>query len=75
MTRALAQPSLALLTTSSRLPVIAVVALRFAGAVTQWDQLRRTRRALSTLDDHMLRDIGLTAKQARRESKRHFWQS
>ncbi|GHF56554.1 DUF1127 domain-containing protein [Seohaeicola zhoushanensis] len=74
MTRLLTQPSLALLAASPRLPVIAMVALRFAGAVTQWDQRSRTRRALSSLDDHMLRDIGVTHAQARKEAKRPFWQ-
>ncbi|MCB1341335.1 MAG: DUF1127 domain-containing protein [Pseudooceanicola sp.] len=75
MTRLISQPSLALLAASPRLPVLAVVALRFAGAVTQWDQRQRSRRALAGLDDHMLKDVGLTHAQARKEAKRPFWLS
>lgn len=74
MTRASASHSLAMLAASPRLPVLALVALRFAGAVTKWDQRHRTRHALAELDDHLLRDIGLTYAQARKESAKRFWQ-
>lgn len=35
--------------------------------------LRRSRRRLTDLDAHMLRDIGLTAEQARGEAELPFW--
>lgn len=75
MTRASTSHSLALLAANPRLPVLAMVALRFAGVVTQWDQRRRTRHVLGTLDDRMLRDIGVTRSQARKEARLPFWRS
>ena len=35
--------------------------------------LIRSRKALSDLDDHLLRDIGVTEEEARREAKRPVW--
>ncbi|MFN6924491.1 MAG: DUF1127 domain-containing protein [Tabrizicola sp.] len=35
--------------------------------------LARSRQALSRLDDHLLRDIGLTRDQAEAESRRRAW--
>ncbi len=35
--------------------------------------LARSRRALSRLDDHLLRDIGLTRDEAVSESERPAW--
>ena len=43
----------------------------------RWLRLRRrlaTRQALLQLDAHLLDDIGLSAKQAREEATRPFWQ-
>jgi uncharacterized protein YjiS (DUF1127 family) len=34
---------------------------------------RRQRQQLRQLDDHQLRDIGLTREQAEREADRPFW--
>jgi uncharacterized protein YjiS (DUF1127 family) len=36
-------------------------------------RLARQRRALAALDDHQLRDIGLTPEDARQEAERQFW--
>lgn len=36
-------------------------------------EIRRERKALSTLTDAQLADIGLTAAQARREAERAIW--
>jgi uncharacterized protein YjiS (DUF1127 family) len=33
----------------------------------------RERRALSRLDEHLLRDVGLTRDAARREANRDAW--
>ena len=49
---------------------------RLAGAarvVRFWLARSRQRRALATLDDHLLRDIGLTRDAARRECAQPFW--
>ena len=75
MTRTLHTPSLTLLNASPRLPLIAAMAVRFAAAVTVWEQRRRSRVNLSTLDDRLLQDVGLTRLQADRECRRTFWQS
>lgn len=34
----------------------------------------RQRYRLAELDDHLLRDIGITTRQAREESEKPFWQ-
>ena len=39
------------------------------GRIALW----RSRRALLSLDDHMLDDIGLTADEARAEARRPVW--
>jgi uncharacterized protein YjiS (DUF1127 family) len=44
-----------------------------AALVARWLHRGRSRRALASLDDHLLRDIGLTATEARRESEKPFW--
>ncbi|MBD9483117.1 DUF1127 domain-containing protein [Pseudomonas sp. PDM14] len=51
--------------------------LRAADIAGRWRVLLRrlhTRRALLQLDADQLRDIGLTAEQAREEAQRPFWQ-
>lgn len=63
-----------LLPQSTRLPLIAVLAVRFAYLVTQWDRNARGRNDLKSLDDHLLEDIGLTRFQADKEADRPFWQ-
>jgi uncharacterized protein YjiS (DUF1127 family) len=55
------------------LPVVALIAVKFAVCVTQWGIRRRTRRALKTLEPWQLRDVGLTPEQADKESARAFW--
>jgi uncharacterized protein YjiS (DUF1127 family) len=39
----------------------------------RWQELARERRALAAMDDHMLKDIGLSRADARREAGRPFW--
>jgi uncharacterized protein YjiS (DUF1127 family) len=39
----------------------------------RWHELARQRRALLTLSDHMLKDIGVTRTEAEREARRPFW--
>ena len=49
-----------------------------AAAVTRllhWHELARQRRALLTLDDRMLKDIGVTRAEAEREAGRPFWRA
>jgi uncharacterized protein YjiS (DUF1127 family) len=42
-------------------------------AVWLWMERSRQRRTLAELDDRLLRDIGLTRDQARRECANPFW--
>ncbi|MFO1036635.1 MAG: DUF1127 domain-containing protein [Geminicoccaceae bacterium] len=39
-----------------------------------WHERRRQRRALLSLDDHMLKDLGLTRADAWREGRKPFWE-
>lgn len=36
-------------------------------------QLMRSRRALAALEDHLLRDVGLSRQDAQNEAKRPLW--
>lgn len=64
------RPSSAL---SRPLPNLASVFKAAVQTVARWEQRRRSRRALATLDAHMLRDIGLTPGVAARETEKPFW--
>jgi uncharacterized protein YjiS (DUF1127 family) len=49
---------------------------RFAAAcslLAAWIERTRQRSALTSLEDHMLRDIGITRADAARESRKPFW--
>jgi uncharacterized protein YjiS (DUF1127 family) len=41
--------------------------------IAAWIERSRQRKALATLDDQMLRDIGITRVEAARESDKPFW--
>jgi uncharacterized protein YjiS (DUF1127 family) len=56
--------------------IVRQLASRADRAITtllRWQELARERRALMRLDDHMLKDIGITRADAQRESERPFW--
>jgi uncharacterized protein YjiS (DUF1127 family) len=38
-----------------------------------WQEVARQRRSLLTLNEHMLKDIGITRADALREASRPFW--
>jgi uncharacterized protein YjiS (DUF1127 family) len=42
-------------------------------AMAAWIERRRQLQALTELDDHLLKDVGLSRQQARREAARPFW--
>ena len=42
-------------------------------AIGMWLERSRQRMALAELDDRLLRDIGVTSAQARREAAKPFW--
>ena len=41
--------------------------------VASWIERTRQRDALAALDDHSLRDIGITRVEAEREARKPFW--
>ena len=41
--------------------------------VARWIERARQRRALASLSDHELRDIGITRAEALRETEKPFW--
>ena len=48
----------------------------FAGTprcVAVWVRVRRQRRHLMDLDDHILNDIGISRTEAAREARKPFW--
>jgi uncharacterized protein YjiS (DUF1127 family) len=54
-------------------PFAAALARKAIATLLSWGDRRRQRRALAELDDHLLRDIGLTRHQARVEALRPLW--
>ena len=52
----------------------AAVALKVVVAIAKWEAHARTRTHLKHLDDHLLRDIGVTRDAANTEAARSFWQ-
>lgn len=56
------------------LPPVAAVLFRVAAVVAAWEERHRTRKALNRLDDHLLRDIGLSAGHREAECGKGFWQ-
>ena len=46
-----------------------------AALVREWLRRSRTRSEITELDDHLLRDIGLTRFDAAVESRKLFWQA
>ena len=40
-----------------------------------WQERARERNRLAALDDHMLRDMGISRSEVDFESRKHFWES
>ena len=55
---------------SNRHPGIAALLCR---TLIAWGDRRRQRLDLAELDDHLLRDIGVTRQEACRECAKWFW--
>ena len=47
--------------------------VHFAKTLSLWIYRSCERRALRDLDDHLLRDLGMTRERARLEGERPFW--
>ncbi|MEL6266942.1 MAG: DUF1127 domain-containing protein [Pseudomonadota bacterium] len=50
-----------------------VTLARLATMIVVWQQRMRARRRLAEMNDHALRDIGLTRDQAWEEAAKPFW--
>ena len=58
---------------ASRKPGFAVRIGVLLDTVAKWQERRRQRLALATLDDHMLRDIGISSADVHAEVTLPFW--
>jgi len=56
-------------------PVVGGPHAGFVALLRQWWLRSRTRDEIAELDEHLLRDIGLTRFDAMVESRKHFWQA
>jgi uncharacterized protein YjiS (DUF1127 family) len=54
--------------------VVAALAVHGAVKVIVWQERSRERRRLATLDDFMLRDIGISRSDVAHEVNKPFWQ-
>jgi uncharacterized protein YjiS (DUF1127 family) len=59
--------------TSKRVTAFFAAIGRVPHTVRVWSERAASRRALATLNDHLLRDIGLTHGDVERELMKPFW--
>lgn len=71
---ALTAPSLSL-SSAQALPPLSRIALGLARKLLTWETRRHGRRALTRLDPHLLRDIGLGPEAALAEAGKPFWRA
>ena len=57
------------------LPSPAGVLVRVAAVLTAWERRARERRTLAEMPEHMLKDLGISRVDARREADKPFWRS
>ncbi|ABC32778.1 uncharacterized conserved small protein [Hahella chejuensis KCTC 2396] len=48
---------------------------RLRSLTQQWRKQARTRRELANLNDHLLKDLGITEGDRRQEASKPFWRS
>jgi len=53
--------------------IVGGAAKRVIDVVLAWQQRARERHALATIDEHGLRDLGLSRADVMRESDKPFW--
>ena len=49
--------------------------LRISDGLQLWQERRRQRRALGSVSDHMLKDMGLSHSEVGREIGKRFWEA
>jgi len=52
---------------------VSAAALRLVVLLVKWEDRRQTRKGLKRLDDHLLKDVGISKAQARRELSARPW--
>ncbi len=57
------------------LPSPASVLVRLASVIVAWERRARERRALAEMPEYMLKDLGISRVDARREAEKPFWRS
>ncbi len=55
--------------------ILSGAVIRVVCALLTWQERANQRRNLASLDDRMLRDIGIDRAAARREAEKPFWQA
>jgi uncharacterized protein YjiS (DUF1127 family) len=59
-------------------PAVGRMVLTYLGAaattINLFTERARQRRALAGLDEHLMRDIGVSRSMVAREVRKHFWQ-
>jgi uncharacterized protein YjiS (DUF1127 family) len=55
--------------------ILSGVVIRVVCALLTWRERARQRRNLASLDDRMLKDIGIDRATARKEADKPFWQA
>lgn len=61
------------LSARTTLPVLSRIAVQVAWHYLLWTQRRKSRLKLKELDNHMLRDIGMSPRDAFDEARKPFW--
>jgi uncharacterized protein YjiS (DUF1127 family) len=65
--------ALALLEGSQSLPPLTRILMGLTKVVHNWEVQRRTRKSLAKLEDHLLKDIGISRHEAKVEWNKPFW--
>ena len=66
-------PRAGLAPSSDALGMLRAVAVRAIDVVFEWQERARQRYHLESLDDHLLKDIGLSRADVSREVSKPFW--
>jgi uncharacterized protein YjiS (DUF1127 family) len=75
VTAALHEPAIAVDAHPRQAPVRASWLHRARDTIRRWQERSEGRQQLLRLDDHVLRDIGITRLQAEAEASKPFWRA
>ena len=69
----MSRPVQALLRRPQSLPPLSRALMGLTVVVANWEMRHRTRNSLAALDDHLLKDVGLSRATAEAEWDKPFW--